>query len=123
MTLKSILSASVVATFIAGAAAAAPVNGTIDLTGNVVFGSGNANGSFKGVTEGPLELALRAKLRYDENGNPQNTFNYDGDKTYSFDPADSAPVGGNAIFNFEFAIDTDVNDTDDTPEKAVGGYF
>lgn len=123
MTLKSILSASVAATFIAGATAAAPVNGTGDLTANVIFGSGNANGSFTGVTDGALELALRAKLRYDTNGNPQNVFNYDGDKTYHFDPANSSAPAGRAIFNFEFAINTDVNDTDGTPEKSIGSYF
>ena len=62
------------------------------ITPDVIFGSGNANGSFTVSTlnrnSGTVELGLRAKLRYDENGNPQNTFNYDGVDTYSFSLAD-----------------------------------
>ena len=60
-----------------GVASAAPVNGTGLVTPDIIYGSGNANGSFTGVTvEGDyltqepvdvLELGLRAKLRYDEN--------------------------------------------------------
>jgi len=108
---------------LAQTALAAPVNGTGNITANVLFGSGNANGSWTGVNTGAVELALRGKLRYDNAGNPQNTFNYDGDRTYTFDPANSAPQNGNAIFNFEFAINTDVTDTDGTPDKAVGAYI
>jgi hypothetical protein len=46
------------------AAFAALVNGTGNVTPNVIFGTGNVNGSFTGATAGNVELALRAKLRY-----------------------------------------------------------
>ncbi|RMH48032.1 MAG: PEP-CTERM sorting domain-containing protein [Alphaproteobacteria bacterium] len=90
---------------------AAPVNGTGLVTPDVIFGSGNANGSFTGVNVGGIELALRGKLRYDLSGNPQNTFNYDGVRTYSFDPAQSNAPAGRSIFNFEFSINTDADGT------------
>lgn len=97
----------------AGAASASPVNGTGNVTGDVIFGSGNANGSFTGVTVDKLdnspilELALRGKLRYNGSQQPENTFNYDGVDTYTF-------ISGNApanksIFNWEWSINTDVS--------------
>ena len=65
--------------FAAGAASAASVTPTI------IFGTGNANGGFTRTDTtldfptspftGSLELGLRAKLRYDTSGNPQNQFN------------------------------------------------
>lgn len=84
-----------------------------DLTNGVVFGSGNANGGFTIDRASGIELALRAKLRFDENNEPQNIFNSNGDGTYSFD--NLAPPSGfswapgsvfSAIWNFEWSIDT-----------------
>lgn len=88
-----------------GGVNAAPINMDGNLQNGVVFGSGNANGSFTGINANGIELALRGKLRYDLNGNPQNIFNYDGDRTYTFDPANSNAPGNRAIWNFEFSID------------------
>ncbi|MFL4470654.1 VPLPA-CTERM sorting domain-containing protein [Tateyamaria armeniaca] len=102
---KTILAAAVVSIVGVGAVQAAPVNGTGDLQGGVVFGSGNANGSFTGVNAFGVELGLRGKLRFDLNGDPQNQFNYDGDRTYTFDPALSNAPGNRAIWNFEFSLD------------------
>lgn len=90
-------------------AAAGPINGTGNLTSDVIFGSGNADGAFTGVTVGSLELALRAKLRYDTNGQPQNIFNYDGNDTYTFLSADGNPPANRSIFNFEWSINTDAD--------------
>ncbi len=56
-----------------------------DVTPNVIFGSGNINGSFTVDQSNNVELGLRAKLRYDATGQPQNIFNSNGDGTYSFD--------------------------------------
>jgi hypothetical protein len=42
----------------------------------VIFGSGNANGSFTNNQTGSVELGLRAKVRYPT---PMNTFNSNGD--------------------------------------------
>lgn len=77
------------------------------MTSNVIFGSGNLNGSFTGETFGNLELALRGKLRYDAGGHPQNTFNYDGVNTYTF-LSGNAPAN-KSIFNWEWSINTDVS--------------
>ncbi|MBV7255187.1 hypothetical protein KCG44_00160 [Pacificimonas sp. WHA3] len=90
-------------------AVAAPVNGTGNVTPDVIFGSGNANGSFTGTVNDGVELALRGKLRYDSNGQPQNTFNYDGDSSYFFTNIGNAVPANRAVFNFEFSINTDVD--------------
>jgi len=103
--IKSILTAAAVVLAGAGAVHAVPVNGTGDLQNGVVFGSGNANGSFTGVNSFGVELGLRGKLRFDLAGSPQNTFNYDGDRTYTFDPALSNAPADRSIWNFEFSID------------------
>ncbi len=87
-------------------AMALPVNGTGDVTNNAIFGSGNANGSWSGVNSNGIEVALRGKLRYDLAGNPKNIFNYDGDHTYTFDPALSNAPGNRSIFNFEFSVNS-----------------
>ena len=102
---------------IAGAAPAATVNATGLVTNNVIFGSGNANGSFTGVTVGGLELALRAKLRYDATsacggfGCAQNVFNYTGGNTYTFTDAASNQPANRSIFNFEWSINSNANGT------------
>ena len=88
-----------------------------NVTPDVIFGSGNANGGFTVDTNGGLELGLRAKLRFDAANQPQNVFNSNGDGTYSFD-ATLPPTGfgfapgsaSTAIWNFEWAINTDTND-------------
>ena len=86
---------------------AAPINGTGNVTPGVIYGSGNANGSFTGVTVDGLELALRAKLRYDSSGQPQNTYGYDGTSRYFFTNIGNAVPSNRSVFNFDFAINTD----------------
>lgn len=85
-----------------------------NVTPGVIFGSGNANGSFTVGTYndgigGAIELGLRAKLRHDATGQPQNIFNSNNDGTYSFDagvaPTQAAPT---AVWNFEWSINSDV---------------
>lgn len=96
-----------------------------DVTPDVIFGSGNANGGFT-VSTGTyiddiagqiaLEIGLRAKLRFNDNNLPENTFNYDGVDTYTFD-AKAPPSGfgfapnspGTAVWNFEWSVNTDLN--------------
>ena len=76
----------------------------------VIFGSGNANGSFTTATEGNIEIGLRGKLRYNSMGVPEATYNYDGVDTYTFDPDVSANPANRSIWNFDWSINTDVND-------------
>ncbi|MCR9075668.1 MAG: hypothetical protein NXI07_06480, partial [bacterium] len=42
---------------------------------------------------------------------PENTFNWDGGSTYSFDPANGNPPANRAMWNFEWSINSDVDDT------------
>ena len=81
-----------------------------DVHPGVIFGSGNANGSFTTSTSNGIELGLRAKTRYNSSGLPENTFNWDGVDTYTFDPADGNAPANRAMWNFEFSINTDVAD-------------
>jgi len=98
-------------TLSAGAASAASV------TPDIIFGDGNANGGFT-VTNteldfpsnpigGNLELGLRAKLRYDDSGSPQNQFNWDGTDTYSFDLTNGNPPSDRAMWNFEWSVNVE----------------
>lgn len=79
---------------------------------DVIFGSGNANGSFTVGRAFGIELGLRGKLRHNAAGSPENTFNSNGDGTYSFDagvaPTQSFPT---AEWSFEWSINTDLDDT------------
>lgn len=68
---------------------------------NVIFGSGNADGSWTTSQGGGVEVALRAKVRLPT---PSNTFNSNGDGTYNHDP-----IGGTrAKWNFEWSVNTDL---------------
>ena len=57
---------------------------------------------------GGIELGLRAKLRHNASGLPENTFNSNGDGTYTFDagvaPTQSYPT---AEWSFEWSINSD----------------
>lgn len=84
-----------------------------NITPDVIFGTGNANGSWtvdQDAGEG-MELGLRAKLRFNAMGQPENTFNWDGNDTYTFF-AGVAPGGFSSdtpVWNFEWSINTDYN--------------
>lgn len=59
-----------------------------------------------------MELGLRGKLRHNADGDPENTFNSNGDGTYSFDagvaPGQSAP---SAVWSFEWSINTNYDES------------
>lgn len=84
-----------------------------NVTGDVIFGSGNANGGFTTHRQNGVELGLRAKLRFDASNNPANIFNSNGDGTYTFD-AGLPPTGfafapgstSTAKWNFEWSINS-----------------
>ncbi|MCC5451238.1 PEP-CTERM sorting domain-containing protein [Rheinheimera sp. UJ51] len=94
-------------TLIAVPAHAALINGTGNVTPNVIFGSGNANGSFTGINDGFFELALRGKLRYNLAGQPAGIYNYDGNKTYTFQPSDGVAPVDRSLFSFDWSINVD----------------
>jgi hypothetical protein len=89
-----------------------------DVTPDVIFGDGNDNGSFTVNRHNGIELGLRGKLRFNDSNQPENTFNSNGDGTYSFD-AGLPPMGfgfapgapTTPIWNFEWSINSDYEDT------------
>lgn len=87
-----------------------------DVTPDVIFGSGNANGSFTLDTQTTatttVELGLRGKLRFDASNLPQNIFNSNGDGSYTF--LAGYPTGGagwasptTPYWNFEWSVNVD----------------
>jgi hypothetical protein len=78
-----------------------------NVTPGVIFGSGNANGSYTVETASGVEIGLRGKLRHNAVGAPENTFNSNGDGSYTFDagvaPTQAYPTG---VWSFEWSINT-----------------
>ena len=88
-----------------------------DVTPDVIFGSGNANGSFTIQRSAGVELALRGKLSENANGYPENTFNSNSDGSYSF--STRTDLGDKSEWSFEFCINSDTSGTDAVP---VGNF-
>jgi len=82
-----------------------------NVTNEAIFGGGNANGSFTVDQNNGVELGLRGKLRHNAVGAPENTFNSNGDGTYSF-VAGSAfgQSASTAVWSFEWSINSDFTD-------------
>ncbi len=114
-TLKAIAVAAVAAL---PASAANALTFDQNITPTVIFGSGNANGGFTVDRNNGVELGLRAKLRFDENNQPQNQFNSNGDGSYTF-AAGTPPTGfgfaanspTTPIWNFEWSVNTNFDGT------------
>lgn len=66
------------------AAGASALSFNQNVTPDVIYGSGNANGSWTVDRSNGVELGLRGKLRHNAAGAPENTFNSNGNGTYSF---------------------------------------
>jgi len=84
-----------------------------NVTSEVIFGSGNANGSWTVDRDNGVELGLRAKVRFNAANLPENTFNSDGAGNYTFG-AGLPPTGfgfapgspSTAKWNFEWSINS-----------------
>ena len=72
-----------------------------NVTPDVIFGSGNDNGSFTVSQDNSVELGLRAKNRFPA----ANVFNYDGTDTYTFEVG-SAEANNRPNWNFEWSINS-----------------
>jgi hypothetical protein len=79
------------------------------VTSNFISGTGVSNGDFTITRNNGVEVALRGKLRYNAAGNPENTFNYDGDHTYQF-PA-TAHTNGQPVWSFDWSVNSDYEGT------------
>lgn len=96
----------------AGAASALTYDQNV--TPDVIFGSGNDNGSFTVDQANGIELGLRGKLRFNDSNAAENTFNSNGDGTYTF-KAGNPPTGfgfdpnnpTTPVWNFEWSVNSD----------------
>ncbi len=86
-----------------------------NVTNNVIFSSGGvSNGAFTVDRANGVELGLRGKLRFNSANLPENTFNSNGDGTYSFQGG-AAPDGfgfdsgslTTPVWSFEWSINSD----------------
>ena len=94
-------------------ASAAPVNSNGDVTNNVIFGSGNANGFFTGTTQSNIEVALRGKIR------GKGVYGYDNDHTYIFSPLTYPGTTTRSAYNFEWSINTNA---DGSGTNTIGSF-
>ncbi len=88
------------------ASASAAITYDQNVTNNVIYGTGNANGGFTVDRNYGVELGLRAHLRFDSTGQPQNIYNSNGAGTYTF-PSGEYNNNGRPIWNFDWSINTD----------------
>ncbi len=101
--------ASVAALMAAVSAHAAPVLYDQNVTPGVIFGSGVSNGGFTVDSNDGVQVGLRGKLRHNAAGAPENTFNSNGDGTYSFVAGQAfGQSAGTAVWSFEWSINTDL---------------
>ncbi len=110
ITLKSLtkLTLATVAAGTLGTASTFALTFNDDVTPNVIMGDGIGNGGWTVDRDNGVEIGLRAKLRHNNVGAPENTFTNDGAGTYSFDakvaPTQSTPTG---VWSFEWSINSD----------------
>ena len=94
------------------AGSASAVSFDQNLTSNVIIGDGIGTGKWTVDQDNGVELGLRAKLRHNAAGAAENTYNSNGDGTYSF-AAGVAPTQPfpTAVWSFEWSINSDYLET------------
>lgn len=96
-----------------------------NISAGIQMGSGISNGAWTVNKQNNIEVGLRGKLRFNSNNSPENTFNSNGDGTYSFDNI-APPTGytwasnpaATSIWNYEWSVDT----TDTNQDANTYGY-
>ncbi len=84
-----------------------------DVTPDIIFGSGNLNGSFTTDRRNGIEIGLRGKLRFNALNLPENTFNSNSNGTYNFNPGNvtgfgfDMPPNNTPEWSFEWSVNTD----------------
>lgn len=79
-----------------------------DVTPDITFGSGNANGDFTIVRKGNIEIGIRGKTRYPTPKNPDGEASGQGliaENIYSF-PAGADASNGRQLWGFDWHINT-----------------
>jgi len=81
-----------------------------DVTPDVIFGSGNANGGFTTDRQNGVEIGIRAKIPF------VGTINSNGDGTYSYtlvetDHDEDGPGGTALRWNFDWTVNTDFDES------------
>lgn len=114
--MKKLMMVCAVVTMLVAVSGVANADITYDqnIAPDVIFGSGNANGSFTVDRNAGVELGLRGKLRFNASGQPESTYNSNGDGSYTFD-AIIAPGGFSwqpnspttPVWNFDWTVNTD----------------
>ncbi len=100
--------------FCMGGFAQATIVYDADISPDVIFGSGNSNGSFVSDSADNIEVGLRGKVAY------AGVYNSNGAGTYTFLPGEHPAWGDpGASWNFEFSVNVDV---DGTTGKTLGEY-
>jgi len=117
MTATRLSSLSIMAALLGGATQLhAAIVYDANVTPDTIFGSGNSNGGFavdENATVG-VELGLRAKIRFNEQNQPENIFNSDGAGNYTFVAGVPAVGFGSgststASWSFEWSINSNYN--------------
>ncbi|MCZ4410790.1 hypothetical protein O3Q51_18380, partial [Cryomorphaceae bacterium 1068] len=87
-----------------------PADVTFDqnATPDILFGDGNANGAFTTDSDGSIELALRAKVRFPS---PASVYNSNGDGSYNHAVGAFGTGGIQSGWNFEWSVNTDADGT------------
>lgn len=79
-----------------------------NVTPDILFGSGNANGEFTVDRQTGVELGLRGKVRFDlASDSPQNIFNSNGAGSYLHEAGAPAAQPTRARWSFEWSVNTD----------------
>ena len=103
--MKSLQLAACAAALALATVANAAITFDDNVTPDILFGAGNANGGFTVDRQNSVELGLRAKVRFPV---PMNVFNSNGDGTYTFKAGlGAAPDHG--LWAFEWSVNTDYN--------------
>ncbi len=104
-------------------AASFPLAGTIihntTVTNNVIYGSGNINGSFTRDQQNGIELGLRAKTRFPSS---LNDFPNDGAGTFFFPAGNFGPSGNQPSWNFDWSINSNYLGTGGGPNLNAYTY-
>ncbi|QEG38333.1 PEP-CTERM sorting domain-containing protein [Roseimaritima ulvae] len=85
-----------------------------DVSPDVIVGTNVANGGFTVDRSNGIEVGLRAKVRFNANNQAENTFNSNGDGSYTFEAGQPAGTGfsfapnssSTAVWSFDWSINS-----------------